>query len=161
MRIAITGSRGTLGRAYTRQAEAAGHTLVHLNRPDYDLTDPQAIMQAITTSSLDLVVHPAAYTNVDGAESEPEAAYRVNALGTRNIAIACERAGIPLIHISTNMVFDGTKGSPYTEFDTPCPKGVYATSKRVGEIYIEQLMARFCIVRTAWLYGRDGYSFVH
>src|SRR5437016_4071950 len=104
MRIGITGSRGTLGKAYTRQAEAAGHTLVHLNRPEHDITDSHAIMGAITTSDLDLVVHTAAYTNVDGAESEPDAAYKVNGLGTRNIAIACERAGIPLIYVSTNMV---------------------------------------------------------
>lgn len=161
MRIAITGSRGTLGRAYTRQAEAAGHTLVHLNRPDNDLTDPQGIMRAITTSNLDLVVHPAAYTNVDGAEREPDAAYKVNALGTRNVALACERAGIPLIYVSTNMVFDGSKGSPYTEFDTPCPNGEYATSKRAGEIYVEHLMSRFYVVRTSWLYGKEGDSFVH
>src|SRR6476619_6797310 len=117
MRIAIIGSRGTLGRAYTRKAEAAGHTLVRLDRPEHDLADPETIIRAITSSNLDLVVDPAAYTNVDGAESEPEAAYRVNGLGTRNVAIACEQVGVPLIYISTNMVFDGTKGSPYTEYD--------------------------------------------
>ncbi len=161
MRIGITGSRGTLGRAFTRQAEAAGHVLVHLNRPEHDLTNPKAVITAITTSGLDLVVHSAAYTNVDGAEQAPEAAYGVNGLGTRNVAIACERAGIPLIYISTNMVFDGAKGSPYTEYDAPCPKGVYATSKRAGEMYVEHLLSRFYIVRTSWLYGKEGDSFVH
>src|SRR5206468_2919350 len=114
--------RGTLGRAFSRHAEAAGHALVQLNRPDHDLTDFGAICKVITTSGLDIVVHAAAYTNVDGAESEPETAFLVNGLGTRNVAIACAEAGIPLIYISTNMVFDGIKGAPYTEFDAPCPK---------------------------------------
>ena len=161
MRIAITGSRGTLGTALCRQAEAAGHTLVRLDRPEYDLADPDAITRAVGTSGLDLVVNPAAYTNVDGAESDPNAAYRANALGPRNLARACESAGIPLVHISTNMVFDGTKGSPYTEFDARSPKGVYASSKLAGEMYVEHLSTRFYIVRTSWLYGREGDSFIH
>src|SRR5207247_10700444 len=108
-----------------------------------------------------IVVHAATYANVDGDESEPETAFLVNGLGTRNMAIACAEAGIPLIYISTNMVFDGTKGAPYTEFDAPCPKGVYATSKRAGEMYVEHLMSRFYIARTSWLYGKEGDSFVH
>jgi dTDP-4-dehydrorhamnose reductase len=161
MRIAITGSRGTLGRAYCRQAQETGHTLVLLNRPEHDLADPQALMQTITLLDLDLVVHCAAYTNVDGAENEPEAAYAVNALGTRNVALACAQANTPLIYISTNMVFDGTKDRPYTEYDTPNPHGVYATSKRAGEQYIEHTLTRFYIVRTSWLYGKEGDSFVH
>jgi dTDP-4-dehydrorhamnose reductase len=135
--------------------------LVLLNRPEHDLSKPEAIMQAITLLDLDLVVHCAAYTNVDGAESEPDAAYGVNALGTRNVALACAQGNVPLIYISTNMVFDGTKGSPYTEYDTPNPNGVYATSKRAGELYVEHLLSRFYIVRTSWLYGKEGDSFVH
>ena len=163
MRIALTGSRGTLGRAFTRHAEAAGHEIVHLTRPEYDLSDAPSLSRGISGGRLpvDLVVHPAAYTNVDGAESEPDEAYRVNALGTRNVALACADAGVPLIYISTNMVFDGTKGSPYSEFDEPCPKGVYASSKRAGEVYVEHLMRRFYIVRTSWLYGKEGDSFIH
>jgi len=161
MRIAITGTRGTLGKALTRHAEAAGHTLLHLNRPECDVTDPTATLRAIGDFKPDVVIHPAAYTNVDGAESEPEVAYAVNGLGTRNVALACVEADAALIYVSTNMVFDGTKGSPYTEFDAPCPHGVYATSKRAGETYVEHLMARFYIARVSWLYGRDGDSFVH
>jgi dTDP-4-dehydrorhamnose reductase len=161
MRVAIIGSRGTLGRAFCRQAEAAGHELVCLDRPEHDLTNYEAITGAIVTSNLDLVVDPAAYTNVDGAESDPDTAFAVNGLGTRNVALACVQADIPLIYVSTNMVFDGTKGTPYTEFDVPCPRGVYATSKRAGEMYVEHLMSRFCIVRTSWIYGKEGDSFVH
>ncbi|MFL5732223.1 MAG: dTDP-4-dehydrorhamnose reductase [Chloroflexia bacterium] len=161
MRVAIIGSRGTLGRAFCRQAVAAGHELVRLDRPEHDLTNHQVITEAIVTSNLDVVVDPAAYTNVDGAESDAETAYAVNGLGTRNAALACVEAGIPLVYVSTNMVFDGTKGEPYTEFDTPCPKGVYAMSKRTGEKYVEHLMTRFYIVRTSWIYGKEGDSFVH
>ncbi len=160
MRIAITGTTGTLGKALMRHAQAVGHTVLPLARPDHDITDPQAIMRAIAGFSPDVVIHAAAYTNVDGAESEPEQAYAVNGLGTRNMALACVAAGAPLVYISTNMVFDGTKGAPYTEFDTPCPRGVYATSKRAGELYVEHLMLRFYIVRISWLYGKDGDSFV-
>src|SRR5436190_14213703 len=145
MRIAVIGSRGTLGRALTRQAHAGGHELVYLDRPAHDLTDFGAITHGIATSGVDVVVHPAAYTNVDGAESDPAAAFSVNALGTRNVAIGCAEANIPLIYISTNMVFDGTKRTPYTEFDQPNPKGVYATSKRAGEMYVEHLMSKFFI----------------
>ena len=161
MRIAVIGSRGTLGRALTRQAHAGGHELVYLDRPAHDLTDFGAITHGIATSGVDVVVHPAAYTNVDGAESDPAAAFSVNALGTRNVAIGCAEANIPLIYISTNMVFDGTKRTPYTEFDQPNPKGVYATSKRAGEMYVEHLMSKFFIVRTSWLYGKEGDHFIH
>jgi dTDP-4-dehydrorhamnose reductase len=160
VRIAITGTRGTLGRALVRHSEEAGHTLLHINRPQYDITVPAATLTALLDFKPDVVIHPAAYTNVDGAESEPGVAFAVNGLGTRNIALACEEAGASLIYVSTNMVFDGTKGSPYTEFDEPCPRGVYATSKRAGERYVEHLMKRFYIARISWLYGREGDSFV-
>jgi dTDP-4-dehydrorhamnose reductase len=162
VRIAITGTRGTLGTALSRQAEEAGHVLFHLNRPEYDITDPEMTVAAIGAFDPDIVIHPAAYTNVDGAESEPDVAYAVNGLGTRNVALACVATGAPLAYISTNMVFfDENRRTPFTEFDTPCPRGVYASSKRAGERYVEHLMSRFYIVRVSWLYGREGDSFVH
>lgn len=162
MRVAITGTKGTLGTALVRYAEAEGHKILHLNRPSYDITEPQALMEAIRNFKPDLVIHPAAYTNVDGAESEPDAAFRVNGLGTRNVALACEEVGAPLVYVSTNMVFfDEGRQTPYTELETPCPMGAYAGSKRAGEIYVEGLMRRFYIARVSWLYGMDGDSFVH
>lgn len=110
----------------------------------------------------DLVIHPAAYTNVDGAESEPGQAFLVNGLGTRNVALACVAADAPLIYISTNVVFfDETRETPYMELDTPCPRGAYATSKLAGEIYVQHLMSRFYIARVSWLYGKEGDSFIH
>lgn len=162
MRIAITGTRGTLGRALVRHAEAAGHTLLHLNRPECDITDPAAIMQALLDFKPDTVIHPAAYTDVDGAESAPAVAFAVNGLGTRNLALACVAADAQLIYISTNMVFfDEERHTPYIEFEARNPRGVYAASKYAGELYVEHLMQRFYIARVSWLYGKEGDSFVH
>jgi dTDP-4-dehydrorhamnose reductase len=161
VKIAITGTRGTLGRALVRQAEAAGHEVLHLNRPGCDITDPRAAREDLARFRPDLVIHPAAYTNVDGAESEPDVAFAVNGLGTRNVALACESVGAPLIYVSTNMVFRGDKGTPYTELEPRDPRGVYATTKYEGECYVEGLMRRFYIARVSWLYGKEGDSFVH
>ena len=161
MRLAITGTTGTLGKALVRHADAQGHAILPISRPQYDLTDSSPLTEAITTFQPHLVIHPAAYTNVDGAESEPEAAFAANAQGTRNIAIAAGLAGAPLIYVSTNMVFDGTKGSPYIESDSPNPIGVYATSKLQGEIAVEEGLTDYYIARVSWLYGKDGDSFIH
>ncbi|HEX9987596.1 MAG TPA: dTDP-4-dehydrorhamnose reductase [Chloroflexia bacterium] len=162
MRIAITGTTGTLGQALVRHAGSAGHELLHLNRPDCDITDAIAVRRAITAFGPDVVIHAAAYTNVDGAESEPDIAFATNGLGTRNLALACLDADAALAYVSTNMVFfDEKRTTPFTELEPPCPRGVYATSKRAGEIYVEQLMSRFYIARVSWLYGKQGDSFVH
>jgi dTDP-4-dehydrorhamnose reductase len=162
MRIAITGTRGTLGQALVRRGEALGHILLHLNRPECDITDPGSVKRAVLDFKPDTVIHPAAYTNVDGAESEPEAAFAVNGFGTRNVALACEAAGAQMVYVSTNMVFfDEARRTPYIEFDTPNPRGVYATSKLAGEMYVQHLMRRFYIARVSWLYGKQGDSFIH
>ncbi len=162
MKVAITGSSGTLGRALVRYAEGVAYEILRLNRPEYDITEPVPIMQAVSDFQPDLVIHTAAYTNVDGAESEPNTAFKVNGLGTRNMALACEKVGAPLVYVSTNMVFfDKERQTPFTELETPCPLGAYAISKRAGEIYVEHLMRRFYIARVSWLYGREGDSFVH
>lgn len=161
MRIAISGTRGTLGRALVRQTEAAEHIVLPLNRPEHDIVEPDRLAAALREFRPDVVIHPAAYTNVDGAEGEPHVAFAVNGLGTRNLALICSELDAPLIYVSTNMVFDGLKGSPYTEFDTPSPRGIYALSKRAGEQYVEHLTRRFYIARVSWLYGKEGDSFVH
>lgn len=161
MRVAVTGTRGTLGRALVRHVEAGRHTLIPLDRPTHDIQDYHALQRAIGNAELDVAIHPAAYTNVDGAESEPDVAFAVNGLGTRNVALACEAAGVPLLYISTNMVFfDESRRTPYTELEAPCPRGAYALSKWAGERYVETLMTRFYIARVSWLYGREGDSFI-
>jgi len=99
-------------------------------------------------------------TNVDGCARDPDAAYRINALGTQNVALACQQVGSVMLYISTNEVFDGAQTEPYLEFDTPHPINTYARSKLAGEIIVRDLLTRFYIVRTAWLYGQGGNHFV-
>ncbi|HUW23671.1 MAG TPA: dTDP-4-dehydrorhamnose reductase, partial [bacterium] len=104
--------------------------------------------------------HSAAYTDVDGCETNRDLAFRVNALGTRNIALACQRFDTELLYISTDFVFNGEKGEPYLEFDRPDPQSIYAKSKYWGELYIKSLLSRFYIVRSSWLFGKNGKNFV-
>jgi dTDP-4-dehydrorhamnose reductase len=157
LRIVITGHRGQLGTAL--QNALAGAELLGLDLPEHDITDPLSIAEAIVEFQPDVVIHGAAMTNVDLCEREPEIAYRVNALGTQNIAIACGRCGAAMVHISTNDIFDGKLGRPYYEWDSPSPQSVYARSKAAAEFYVRTLLNRFYIVRTSWLYAREGENF--
>lgn len=162
MKLAITGTRGTLGQALARQATAAGHEILHLNRPERDITDPAAVTREILAFAPDTVIHPAAYTNVDGAESNFAEAFAVNGIGTRNLALACVAANAQLVYVSTNMVFfDETRTTPFNEWDVRTPRGAYAETKYAGENYVEHLMQRFYIARVSWLYGKQGDSFIH
>ena len=158
MRILITGHRGQLGTAL--QDALAGAELLGLDLPEHDITDSHSIRETIVEFRPDVVVHGAAMTNVDGCEQEPETAYRINTLGTQNIAVACGQCDAVMVHISTNDVFDGKLGRPYFEWDTPTPQSVYARSKAAAEFYVRTLLNRFYIVRTSWLYARGGENFV-
>lgn len=124
-----------------------------------DITDFTAITEAVHEAKPDLVLHPAAYTNVDGCEREPDLAFKVNAAGTWNVAAAAEQVGAALVAISTDFVFDGAKGTPYTEFDSPNPISSYGASKLAGENLARQTCQRTYIVRTSWLYGVHGKNF--
>jgi dTDP-4-dehydrorhamnose reductase len=157
MRIAITGHKGQLGQAL-REALAT-EEILGLDLPEYDISDPASIIDSLISFRPDVTIHAAAMTNVDGCEQDPEMAYRVNALGTQNVCLACSRCGATLVHISTNDIFDGLLGRPYYEWDTPSPRSVYARSKAAAEFYVRTLLTRFYIVRTAWLYGRGGSNF--
>jgi dTDP-4-dehydrorhamnose reductase len=158
MRLVITGSTGQLGQAL--QAQLRGEELLLLDLPDHDITDYQQTQQAILAFRPDVVVHAAAFTNVDGCELQPELAYGVNALGTQNVALACQRCDAAMVYISTDYVFDGTKEGAYWEWDTPNPQSVYARSKLAGEHCTQALLRRFYIVRTAWLYSQGPKNFV-
>lgn len=158
MRIVITGHKGQLGTALQRALPGA--ELLGLDLPEHDITDPVSISRTIVEFRPDLAIHGAAMTNVDGCEREPELAYRINALGTQNIAVACGRCGAAMVHVSTNDVFDGKLGRPYYEWDTPSPQSVYARSKAAAEFYVRTLLNRFYIVRTSWLYARGGENFI-
>jgi dTDP-4-dehydrorhamnose reductase len=158
MRFVITGHRGQLGTAL--QTVLADKELLGVDLPEHDITDPAAIAQTLVEFQPDVVIHAAAMTHVDGCEQNPDLAFRVNALGTQNIALACERSGAVMVHVSTNDVFDGKLGRPYYEWDIPSPQSVYARSKAAAEFYVRTLSHRFYIVRTAWLYARGGSNFV-
>ncbi len=157
MKIAITGSDGQLGRAL-QDALCETHTLLPLPRRAFDITD-RANISKLAALEPDLVIQCAAMTNVDGAARDPVTAFRVNAFGTQNIALACQQCRAALLYVSTNEVFDGTKHAPYLEHDAVNPINVYGKSKLAGEWYTQHLLEKFYIVRTAWLYGKGGGKF--
>jgi len=151
MRIAITGANGQLGQAL-QAALGAEHDLVPLGHTDIELGQPDCVERLAATGA-ELVIHPAAYTDVDGCARDPAWAYRVNGLGAQYVALACRRLGAPLVYISTNEVFDGAAAGPYFEYDRAAPINAYARSKWAGEQAVRELLDRFYIVRVAWLFG--------
>jgi len=130
-----------------------------LDLPQWDITSEETISFLIRWAPA-LVIHAAAMTDVDGCERDPDAAFSVNGQGTRNVALACQRAGATLVCISTDYVFDGTKDEPYLESDEPHPINIYGESKLEGERHVQELLRHYYIVRTAWLYGLGGRNFV-
>jgi dTDP-4-dehydrorhamnose reductase len=157
MRITLTGADGQLG--HELQAVFPKDVVVPLIWPAFDLLKPDAESQILATEP-DIVIHGAAYTNVDQAEREPDVAMAVNAEGTARVARAAATAGARLVYISTDYVFDGTKRSPYDEADEPRPLSVYGRSKREGERHALAGCKETLVVRTSWLYGRHGANFV-
>lgn len=153
MRVLVTGAGGMLGRAVTEHFEAAGTAVTAVPHDRLDVCDRDAVLQAVTTVRPDAVVHLAAWTAVDDCEHDPDRAFRVNALATRHVAEATRRAGAHLLYVSTDYVFDGTKDSPYHEWDAPRPLSVYGRSKLAGE---QEAGREATVVRTSWLVGRHG-----
>ncbi len=158
MRIFITGHKGQLGRELWRTLEGE-HDLLGIDLPEHDITDAAAVAHTVAAFRPDVVLHPAAMTDVDRCAHEPELALRVNGLGTQNLALACRKADAVLLTISTNEVFDGAKGAPYYEYEAPRPINAYARSKLAAEFYTRLHLHRFYIVRTAWLYAPGGVNF--
>jgi dTDP-4-dehydrorhamnose reductase len=158
MRIAITGSNGQLGLALRKTL--AGHALMNIDLPEHDITDLGGIVAAVRLFGPEVIIHTAAITDVDGCERNPELAYRVNVLGTRNMAVAAQQCGAPMVCISTDYVFDGARQEPYWEWDAANPQSVYARTKWLGEEQTRQILQEFYIVRVAWLYGAGPRNFV-
>jgi dTDP-4-dehydrorhamnose reductase len=158
MKVLVCGARGMLGQDVVRVARSANHEVVSL--PALDITDRGAIEDAVAAERPDAVVNCAAYTNVDGAEDEPEEALRVNAGGAANVAAAAARAGASVLYPSTDYVFDGTKGEPYVESDEPAPLSSYGRSKLSGEEQTATANERHYVVRSSWLFGTGGGNFV-
>jgi dTDP-4-dehydrorhamnose reductase len=157
MRVLITGAGGQLGRAL--QAALANDDITALTHAQLDIARLRDVNEAIAVNRPDIVINTAAYTNVDGAETERDEAYRCNALGPRNLALATASRNIPLLHVSTDYVFDGSGERPYHEYDRTNPLSVYGKSKLAGEQAVAACNTRHYIVRTAWLYSSDGRNF--
>lgn len=159
MKVLVTGANGQLGQELAEIFPAAGYEVAAVARGELDVTDPESVQDAIEHHAPELVINAAAYTNVDGCESETGLAYAVNALGPRNLAQSCGRFGCDLLHVSTNYVFDGEEERPYEPFDPPRPISAYGRTKLAGEEYVKHLTNRWYVVRTAGVYGR-GHNFV-
>lgn len=157
MKIVICGANGQLGRAL--QASLDGQSVTALARSQLDITDLENARQAFNTIKPDLVINAAAFNEVDRAESDPEPAFKHNALGPRNLALATSAIGIPIVHVSTDYVFDGNGSRPYHEFDQTGPHSVYGASKLAGERAVAIHNPRHYIVRTAWLYDATSRNF--
>src|SRR5205823_8628518 len=158
MRILITGAGGQLGRDL--QEVLAGHEIHAFDHAGLDIGDREAVLEAVGHLAPQWVINAAAFNDVDGAETQSGTAFRVNARGAGHLAEASARVGAAILHVSTDYVFDGRKGAPYTETDVPNPLGVYGRSKYAGEQRVLASGANVCVVRTAWLYGRHGKNFV-
>jgi dTDP-4-dehydrorhamnose reductase len=159
-KYAIIGSNGQLGSELVRQGEASGIKLLPLDLPHFDITDAVDVEKQLRTGDISLVINAAAYTDVDRAEKETEQAFAINCEGTYNLASLCNEIGVPLIHVSTDYVFDGKKEGAYGETDPVSPIGVYGRSKAAGESEIRKHLSEHMIIRTSWLYGLRGRNFV-
>lgn len=172
MNILITGCNGQLGSELAKNLKD-GYTelgpipdalrdaqVVCVDVTEMDITNYDAVVDLAEELELDVIINCAAYTNVNGCETDSDAAFRVNAIGARNLAMAAERFGAKLIHVSTDYVFAGDGSVPYTEWDLCDPQSVYGKTKYLGEQYVRDFCSRYFIVRTAWLYGYVGNNFV-
>jgi dTDP-4-dehydrorhamnose reductase len=158
VKVLITGAAGQLGTDLV--AAFADHDVVGLDRAELDITDEPAVEAAIRDHGPDLVVHSAAYTKVDACEEETDLAWRTNAIAPWWVARACDRADAAMVYISTDYVFDGRAGRPYTEFDPTNPQSMYGRSKEGGEQLVRRALEAHYIVRTSWVQGTTGGNFV-
>lgn len=160
MKILVTGSKGQLGHELLIQGNNLGYEILPADLPDLDITDKTQVKHWLEKFQPSLVVNAAAYTNVDKAETEQNLAFAVNRDGPANLAEACAKFEIPLIHISTDFIFDGKKSSPYIESDPVSSLSIYGKSKQEGENEVRSRLKKHIILRTAWLYGVHGQNFV-
>ena len=158
MKILITGSSGMLGHDLIEILKD-NHELILTSSKTLDITDNNRVIEFICENKPDIVINSAAYTNVDGCEENQETAYSINGDGVRNLAIGCSKIDCPLVHISTDYVFNGENTRPWVEDDEIGPISVYGKSKLKGEEAILEILDKFFIIRTAWLYGINGSNF--
>jgi len=160
MKIAVTGTAGQVVTSLIERGTAAGHEVIAIGRPDLDLADPASVIRALEAAVPDVIVSAAAYTAVDKAETENDLAYAVNGAGAGAVAQAAKALNVPLIHISTDYVFNGTLDRPYVESDPTDPTGVYGASKLAGEQAVLDGHDNSAVLRVAWVYSPFGGNFV-
>jgi len=160
MRILVTGANGQVGTELTRQGIQSGHQILATGSSELDISQADTVNNYIQAQQPDIVINAAAYTAVDKAESEPEQAYAINRDGAANLAQACADNQIPLLHISTDYVFDGLKHGSYSETDEPNPQTIYGKSKLAGDRAIDSILQQHLILRVSWVFGSTGNNFV-
>ena len=160
MKVLVTGAKGQLGRDLMNELERQGLEGIGVDVEEMDITDPEKCRSVIGRAGADAVIHCAAYTAVDAAEDQAELCRRINGEGTRNVAEACRDAGVKLMYISTDYVFDGQGTRPWEPDDERAPLNVYGQTKYEGELAIEELLDRYYIIRIAWVFGAAGKNFI-
>ncbi len=158
-KILITGSNGQLGRAMNVELKDTEYELVNTDVGELDITNITAVMEFVKEVKPTIIINCAAHTAVDLCESQWDSAYKINAIGPRNLSIAAREVGAKMVQVSTDYVFAGDGDKPYTEFDAPNPQSAYGHTKLAGENFVKEFADRYFIIRTAWLYG-DGKNFV-
>jgi len=160
MKVLVTGAGGMLAKDLAPCLSERRYEVLALSHNKLDICDLKQVKSKVSEIKPDLIINCAAYNNVDAAETNKHTALMVNGLGVRNLALACAQFDCPLVHISTDYVFDGEKHEPYTIYDDPNPISAYGESKLLGERYLLHLLRRFYLVRTSWLFGLHGKNFV-
>jgi dTDP-4-dehydrorhamnose reductase len=158
-KLLVTGCNGQLGRAINKQFENTEYELVNTDYTELDITNIEAVVAMVKEVKPYAIINCAAHTGVDACETDRENAYKINAIGPRNLSIAATQVGAKMVHISTDYVLDGSGTRPYTEFDAANPQGMYGFTKLAGENFVKDFAKDYFIIRTAWLYG-DGKNFV-
>ena len=160
MKLLIIGSNGQLGSELVIECKRNDFSFLALDLPEFNITDTSQVKKILADFKPSIVINASAYTNVDKAETEPEIAFSVNSDGPANLAVSCDKNRIPVIHISTDYVFDGSKGQPYAESDPVSPLGVYGKSKEQGDSKVRSILKQHIIIRTSCLYGAFVNNFV-
>jgi len=160
MKVLVTGAGGMLAKDLITCLSQRGYEILAQLHDDLDITVLGAVRAAVNNFEPELVINCAAYTKVDEAEKEERRALMVNGFGVQNVCLACQETDTPLVHFSTDYVFDGTKESPYTIYDEPNPMSAYGRTKLLGEKYILWLLSKFYLIRTSWLFGLHGKNFI-
>jgi len=160
VKLLIVGREGQVARALARGAASQGLDAIAIGRPQLDLEKPETIAPIVAASAPDIVINAAAFTAVDQAESEHDRAFAINARGAEVVALAAAQVGAPILHVSTDYVFEGDKNAPYVEDDAAAPKSVYGASKFEGEQRVRAANISAVIIRTAWIHDSQGRNFV-